>query len=158
MERSMKRANLERIAALALGSICAGINLNRVAFGQGSDALVMVSNKSNAAAANMSKGEAKKLLLGQTQSWAGGVPVIVVLTPAGSAEHTAVLTKICGMTEAEFVRYQLQVAFTGRTPATLHEEHSVAGVTTFVKTHPGAVGFLRKGEVTDDLRSVLNLE
>ena len=154
----MKWTNRERVVACTLGLLCASTVCEQISLGQGAEAMVMVSNKSNAAAANLSKGEAKKLLLGQTLSWAGGVPVIVVLTPAGSAEHTIVLTKICGMTEAEFIRYQLQAAFTGRTPATLHEEHSVAGVTNFVKTHPGAIGFLRKGEVGDDLKTVLNVD
>lgn len=154
----MKRTNPERLFAAALGLIFVSSVLNRNVLGQGAEPLVMVSNKSNAAAASMSKGEAKKLLLGQTLTWAGGVPVIVVLTPAGSVEHTTVLTKICGMTEAEFTRYQLQVAFTGRTPATFHEERSVAGVTNFIKTHPGAVGFLRKGEAGDDLKTVFNLQ
>ena len=147
-----------RILALTAGGLCAGFaGSNPPLLAQGADELVMVANKSNAPAASMTKGDAKKLLLGQTSKWSGGVPVIVVLTPAGSAERTQVLSKICGMNESDFTRYQLQIAFTGGTAATLHEEHSVAGVSAFVKGHPGAVGFLHKSEAGDDLKTVLTL-
>ena len=145
-----------RILALAAGGLCAGIAGSHL-LAQAGDALVMVANKSNVPAASMTKGDAKKLLLGQTSKWAGGVPVIVVLTPAGSGERTQVLSKICGMNESDFTRYQLQIAFTGGTAATVHEEHSVAGVSAFIKAHPGAVGFLHKSEDSDDLKAVLTL-
>ena len=147
-----------RVLALVAGGLCAGIaGSTPLMLAQGPDALVMVANKSNPAAASMTKGDAKKLLLGQMSKWSGGVPVIIVLTPAGSAERTQVLSKICGMNESDFTRYQLQIAFTGGTAATLHEEHSVAGVSVFIKGHPGAVGFLPKREVGDDLATVLTL-
>ena len=154
----MTRSTTVRKFAIAAGLLGAISALDTSLNGQGPDGLVMIANKTNAAASTMSKGEAKKMLLGQTLTWPGGGPVLIVLTPAGSAEHTAVLTKLCGMSEGDFTRYQLQVAFTGRTPATFHEEHSVAGVTSFVKSHPGAVGFLRKNEVGEDLKVVLPVE
>ncbi len=157
----MKRIRLTwatRILALAAGGLCAAIAGSQPpVLAQGAEALVMVANKGNAAAASMTKGDAKKLLLGQTSKWAGGVPVIIVLTPAGSAERAQVLSKICGMNESDFTRYQLQIAFTGGTAATLHEEHSVAGVSSFIKGHPGAIGFLHKSEAGDDLATVFTL-
>jgi hypothetical protein len=144
------------IAAGLLGAISSLVDTSL--HGQGAEGLVMVANKTNASASNMTKGEAKKMMLGQTLTWPGGGPVTIVVTPAGSSEHSAVLTKVCGMSEGDFTRYQLQVAFTGRTPTTFHEEHSVAGVTSFLKSHPGAVGFLHKNEVGEDLKVVLPLE
>jgi ABC-type phosphate transport system substrate-binding protein len=154
----MKRKNATCLFALAAGLLCMSNEaIDRPVQAQEAEPLVMVANKGNAAAASISKAEAKKMMLGQTLTWASGAPVIIVLTPAGSAERSAVLTKICGMSESDFTRYQLQVAFTGRTAATVHEEHSVAGVTTFVKTHPGAVGFLHKSEAGDDVKAVFAL-
>jgi hypothetical protein len=152
-----KRINATWTIALAAGVLGAGMKLiDRPVLAQSGE-IVMVASKANAAA-TVSKGDAKKLLLGQTLTWPGGAPVIVVLTPAGSAQRTTVLTKLCGMTESDFTRYQMQVAFTGRTATTIHEEHSVAGVTAFVKAHPGAVGFLPKSEAGDDVKVVLAVE
>jgi hypothetical protein len=157
MENIMKRINPTWIIALAAGLLGAAINgLDRPALAQSGD-IVMVASKANAAA-SVSKGDAKKLLLGQTLTWPSGAPVIVVLTPAGSAQRATVLTKLCGMSESDFTRYQMQVAFTGRTATTIHEEHSVAGVTAFVKSHPGAVGFLPKSEAGDDVKVVLTVD
>jgi hypothetical protein len=152
-----KRINATWIIALAAGVLGAGINLTERPVLAQSGEIVMVASKTNAAS-SVSKGDAKKLLLGQTLAWPGGAPVIVVLTPAGSAQRATVLTKLCGMSESDFTRYQMQVAFTGRNATTIHEEHSVAGVTSFVKTHPGAIGFLPKGEAGDDVKVVLTVE
>jgi ABC-type phosphate transport system substrate-binding protein len=154
----MRRTNATWYFALAAGLLWGSVTqVERPVLAQGAEALVMVANKSNAAAASVSKAEVKKMLLGQMLTWSGGSPVIIVLTPSGSAERTAVLSKICGMSDSDFTRYQLQVAFTGKTAATVHEEHSVAGVTSFVKAHPGAVGFLPKGEAGDEVKAVLSL-
>ena len=153
----MKRINATWIIAFAAGAFSTGIYLTeRPVLAQAGD-IVMVASKVNTAAA-VSKNDAKKLLLGQTVTWPGGTSVIVVLTPAGSAQRTTVLAKLCGMTESDFTRYQMQVAFTGRTATTIHEEHSVAGVTSFVKSHPGAIGFLPKGEASDEVKVVLTVD
>jgi hypothetical protein len=154
----MNRKNATCLLALAAGLLCAGIHpIALSGDAQEADTLIMVANKGNASAASMSKGEAKKMLLGQTLTWPGGAPVVIVLTPSGSAERAAVLTRICGMNDSDYTRYNLQVAFTGRTAATIHEEHSVAGVTAFVKSHPGAVGFLHKSEGGEEVKEVLSL-
>jgi len=154
----MKRLDATWFFALAAGLVCGSLSISeRPVFGQGAETLVMVANKTNPSA-SVSKGDAKKMLLGQMTAWPDGAPVVIVLTPAGSAQRAAVLTKICGMSESDYTKYQLQVAFTRRTPATIHEEHSVAGVTSFVKAHPGAIGFLRKSDAGDDIKAVMTLE
>lgn len=153
----MKRINPRWIVALAAGVLGASISVvDKPVLAQGGE-IVMVANKANPVA-TVSKGDAKKFLLGQSLTWSNGAPITIVLTPAGSAQRATVLTKLCGMSESDFTRYQMQVAFTGRTAATIHEEHSVAGVTAFVKTHPSAIGFLPKSEAGDDVKVVLAVD
>lgn len=120
--------------------------------------LVMVVSKSSPAGAALSKAEAKRLLLGQTTSWPGGSKVVVVLKPAGSKERTTLLQKLCGMSEAEFTRYQIQVAFTGRPGTQVHEAPTAAAEKAYLKSNAAAVGFLHSTEVGDDLKAVLTIE
>jgi ABC-type phosphate transport system substrate-binding protein len=124
---------------------------------QGLESLVVVVNKTNAAA-NLSKSDARKLLLGDTSSWPNGSKVLVILRSAGSPERAAALKKVCGMTESEYTRYELQVSFTGRTAATVREAPSAAAIKAQVKANPGAVGILRKGDADEDVKVVLTLD
>jgi ABC-type phosphate transport system substrate-binding protein len=154
----MKRKRAAWLFALAVGFGSWIAHWDRAAQAQDSDALVMVVNKSNTAAAGMTMGEARKLVLGETSGWRNGIKVVVVLTPAGSSDRAAVLKKVCGMSEAAFTRYQMQAAFTGQTAAAVHEAASVAAIKSAVKANPGAVGFLHKSQVDESVQSVLVLE
>jgi ABC-type phosphate transport system substrate-binding protein len=124
---------------------------------QAHDPLVMIVNKANAEAA-IGKPEAKKLVLGSTTSWADGKKVVVVLRPQGSPDRAAMMQSLCGMTEAEFTRYEMQAMFTGRVPAKTQDEPSSAAVKAFVKANPGAIGFIHESEVDKDVKSVLTLQ
>jgi ABC-type phosphate transport system substrate-binding protein len=122
------------------------------------DSLVMVANKNNTAASKMNKSDAKKLLLGQTSTWPNGGKVTVVLKNVGSADRSTVLQKVCGMNEAEYTRHNLQATFMGETVAFVIQADSAAAVRSFVKTNPGAVGFLRQSEVDDNVKAVWSVE
>jgi ABC-type phosphate transport system substrate-binding protein len=124
---------------------------------QGHDPLVMIVNKANAEVA-IGKPEAKKLILGTTGAWADGKKVVVVLRPQGSPDRVALMQNICGMTEAEFTRYEMQAMFTGRAPVKTQDEPSSTAVKAFVKANPGAVGFIHESEVDKDVKSVLTLQ
>jgi hypothetical protein len=117
----------------------------------------MVVNKANSVTA-VTKGEAKRMLLGQMTAWPGGGQVLVVMEPPHSNDHAAVLDKICGMKEADFTRYQMMVMFEGKPMLLPHEEASVAAVKSFVRDHPGAVGFVHGGDLDKDLKAVLTVE
>jgi ABC-type phosphate transport system substrate-binding protein len=124
---------------------------------QGADALVMIVNKSNAAKA-VTKPDAKRIMLGQMINWPGGAKVTVVLRLHQSPEHVAVLEMVCGMNEVQFTRYQLQQEFAGQAVAALHEEATDAGVKSFVKANPGAMGFVHPAAVDADVKVVLTLD
>lgn len=156
--KRMKRHKATWLLALAVGWGCSSIQPADRLQAQGAETLVMVVNKSNAAATGMNLGEARRLLLGEDSTWRSGAKVVVVLPPAGSAERTTVLKKICGMSEAAYTRYQMQAAFTGQTAATVREAASDTATKSAVKSNPGAVGFIHKVAADDTVQVALALE
>jgi hypothetical protein len=59
---------------------------------------------------------------------------------------------------AEFTRFQMQLAFTGRPATAMHEADSAAATRSFLKANPGAIGFLHASEVDATVKPVLTLE
>jgi ABC-type phosphate transport system substrate-binding protein len=155
----MKRRKAAWLLALAAGwGLILGLTPARPVEAQGSEALVMVVNKANSAAAGTNLGEARKLLLGEESVWRNGAKVLVVLAPAGSPDRATVLKKICGMSEAAYTRYQMQAAFTGQTAAAVHEAPSDAAIKATVRANPGAVGFIHKAAADESVQIALALE
>ena len=153
----MKRKTLLWLCAPACLPVGATLNADRPLMAQGAAAIVMVVNKANGIGP-ISKADAKKLVLGQTATWPGGGKVTLVMRPEQSAERVSVLQKVCGMSEADYTRYEMQVMFTGRAAAVLQAEPSSAAVKSFVKANPGAVGFVHPGDVDSDIKAVLTIE
>jgi ABC-type phosphate transport system substrate-binding protein len=154
----VKRINSASVLSLATLLLLWNLNADTPVAAQRVDLLVMVANKSNAAASKMNKSDAKKLLLGQTSSWPNGGRITVVLKNVGSTDRAAVLQKVCGMNEAEYTRHNLQATFMGETVASVIQADSAAAVRSLVKANPGAVGFLRQSEVDDNVKAVWSVE
>lgn len=154
----MKRRHIASLLALTAGLACGSVNLHGPVQAQEADPFVMVANKSNGAASSMDKVTVRKLLLGETVAWPNGWQVVVGMKPVGSGDRAAVLGKVCGMSEAEFTRHNLQAMFMGQAVALMQQEPSAAAMRSFIKTNPGAVGFLRKSEVDENVRVVWTLE
>ena len=154
----MKRINSASVLSLATLLLLWNLHADTPVAAQRVDLLVMVANKSNAAASKMNKSDAKKLLLGQTSSWPNGGRITVVLKNVGSTDRAAVLQKVCGMNEAEYTRHNLQATFMGETVASVIQADSAAAVRSLVKANPGAVGFLRQSEVDDNVKAVWSVE
>ena len=154
----MRRTNAVSLLVLALGLMPWSGTAERRADAQKSDLLVMVVSRSNAAVTEIKKSDARKLLLGESNTWPNGVKVVVVLTPAGSGDRAEVLKKVCGMGEAEFTRFNLQVMFAGGTVASVQVVNSAASVKKIVKSNPGAIGFLRESDVDASVKPVWRVE
>lgn len=150
--------NVTFLLSLAAILVLSNLPVDMPSAAQRVDLLVMVTNKNNTAASKMNKGDARKLLLGQTSTWPNGGRVTVVLENVGSADRAAVLQKVCGMNEAEYTRHNLQATFMGDTVASVIQADSAAAVRSLVKTNPGAVGFLRQSEVDDNVKAVWSVE
>ena len=154
----MRRLKAASVLALALWLAHWSANGDRLAAAQKFDSLVMVANKNNASVAKLSKSEAKRLLLGETTSWPNGGKVLIILRTIGSGDRATVLQRVCGMSEAEYTRHNLQASFMGATVASVVEAPSATAIKTLIKSNPGAVGFLHSSEVDDSVKAVWSVE
>ena len=152
----MTRKQATCAVALWAAATCT-LNPAAPVLGQDASAWVLVVNKSNAAV-TMSKADVKRMLLGQTTSWPNGQKVMLVLAKSHTPDHVAVLQKLCGLNETDFMRYQMQLMFEGKPVTQIHEESSAATLKGYIKANPGAAGFVHPGDVDKDLKAVLTVE
>jgi ABC-type phosphate transport system substrate-binding protein len=115
--------------------------------------LAVVVNKSNSTS-NLTKSEVRKLVLGEQESWPGGVKVTVALLGPGSPARTAVLRVVCRMSEDEYVQHALHSDFTGESTNPPRIVASDAAILQMVASVPGAVGFVPFNEVNGSVKVV----
>jgi ABC-type phosphate transport system substrate-binding protein len=108
--------------------------------------IVVIVNNANPVE-NLSLGELKKLFLGDRSRWDTGKAVAPVMLGPGAPERTAFLKIVCGMNDAELAKYFLQAAFTGKSATPPKEVGSAAAVKSFVAGSPGAIGFIKAGDL-----------
>jgi len=106
------------------------------------DPIVVIVNAANPVD-NLSVGELKKLFLSDRSRWDTGKAVAPVMIGAGSPERTAFLKIVCGMNDADFSKYFLQAAFSGKSATPPKEVGSSGMVKSFVASSPGAIGFVK---------------
>lgn len=109
------------------------------------DAIVVIVNSSNPAD-NLSVAELKKLFLSERSRWDTGKAVAPVMLGPGAPERTAFLKQVCGMSDADFSKYFVQAAFTGKDATAPKEVSSARDVKSVVAGSPGAIGFVRASE------------
>jgi ABC-type phosphate transport system substrate-binding protein len=115
----------------------------------GGDPIVVIVNNSNPVD-NLSIGELKKLFLSDRSRWDTGKSVAPVMVTAGSPERTAFLKIVCGMSDAEFGKYFLQAAFTGKSATPPKEVSSSQSVKSTVAASAGAIGFIKAADFHGD--------
>lgn len=115
--------------------------------------LVIIVHKSNPVE-NLSLAALRKLCLGERAHWEEGRRATVILREPGQAERAAVLRQVYGMDGREFRRHFLQRTYTGEVPNAPRQMPSGTGVRRLVATVPGAIGFVRAGEVDDSVKVV----
>jgi len=111
------------------------------------DAIVVIVNAANPVE-NLTVGELKKLFLSDRSKWDTGKSVAPVMVAAGAPERTSFLKIVCGLNDADFSKYFLQAAFTGKSATPPKEVGSAAAVKSVVGNSPGAIGFVRAGDVS----------
>jgi phosphate transport system substrate-binding protein len=115
--------------------------------------LAVVVNKSNSTS-NLTKSELRKLVLGEQESWPGGVKAAVVLRAPGNPERVAVLKVVCRMSEDEYVQHAMHSDFVGVASNAPRIVSTPAAVRQLVSSVPGAIGFLPLSEVNDTVKVV----
>jgi ABC-type phosphate transport system substrate-binding protein len=110
------------------------------------DPIVVIVNAANPVD-NLSVGELKKLFLSDRSRWDTGKAVAPVMLAAGAPERAAFLKIVCGLSDADLGKYFLQAAFTGKSATPPKEVGSAGAVRAFVAASPGAIGFVKAGDL-----------
>jgi ABC-type phosphate transport system substrate-binding protein len=113
------------------------------------DAIVVIVNSANPVD-NLSVSELKKLFLSDRSKWDTGKSVAPVMVTAGAPERTAFLKIVCGMNDADFGKYFLQAAFTGKSATPPKEVSSAQSVKSTVAGSPGGIGFVKESDFHGD--------
>jgi ABC-type phosphate transport system substrate-binding protein len=133
------------VAILAIGVAVWSTVTARPVWAAG-DAIVVIVNSANPVD-NLSVGELKKLFLSDRSRWDTGKAVAPVMMAAGAPERAAFLKAVCGMSDADFSKYFLAAAFSGKSATPPKEVGSASAIKSFVAASPGAIGFLKAGDL-----------
>jgi len=132
--------------------IAVALSVPLIAIAASSD-LAVVVNKTNATS-NLTKSELRKLVLGEQESWPGGMKVTVTLRAQGNPERVAVLKVVCRMSEDEYIQHSMHSDFVGTAMNAPRIVNSAAAMRQLVSSIPGAIGFLPLSEVNDTVKVV----
>lgn len=115
--------------------------------------LAIVVNQSNSIE-NLSTQELRTIFLGERSHWPNGRRITLVMMEPGQPERRAVLREICRMSENDFTRHFLQGLFTGEVFVSPKTLATPVGVRKFVFNVPGAIGYVRAGDVDDSVKVI----
>jgi len=104
--------------------------------------IVVIVNEANPVQ-NVSMAELRKIFLSDRNRWDTGKNIAPVIAAPGAAERVAFLKIVCGMRDAEFNKFFLQAAFTGKDVTPPRQVLSSRDVKSIVAASPGAIGFIR---------------
>jgi len=104
--------------------------------------IVVIVNQANPVQ-NLSLAELRKIFLSDRNHWETGKSIAPVIVMPGAPERSAFLKTVCGMSNAEFSKYFVQAAFTGKDVTPPREVSNGRDVKSIVAGSPGAIGFIR---------------
>jgi ABC-type phosphate transport system substrate-binding protein len=104
--------------------------------------IVVIVNQANPVQ-NLSLAELRKIFLSDHSRWETGKAIAPVIVTPGAPERSAFLKTVCGMSNAEFSKYFVQAAFTGKDVTPPREVSNGRDVKSIVAGSPGAIGFIR---------------
>ena len=115
--------------------------------------LAIIVNKSNPVD-DLSSAELRKIFLAERRTWPGGRRITIVMREPGGAERETLLRSVCRMSDSEFNKYFMQLSFTGEAQITPKVLATSGGVLRFVFNVPGAIGYVRAGELDGGVKAV----
>lgn len=115
--------------------------------------LVIVVNHSNPIN-ELSFDELRRIFLGSRSHWPNGRRITLVMREPGEPERKTVLHDVCGMNEDQFKNHFVHGLFTGEILVSPKILASPVGVRKFIFNVPGAIGYLRVGDVDDSVKVV----
>ena len=108
--------------------------------------LVIVVNRSNPID-DLTSAELRKIFLGNRSHWPNGRRITLVMREPGEPERNTIIREVCGMTEDQLKNHFLHGLFTGEILVSPKILSSPMGVRKFIFNVPGAIGYLRVGDV-----------
>src|SRR5579863_7090324 len=114
--------------------------------GAATEPLAIVVNRSNPID-ELSSAELRKIFLGNRSHWANGRRITLVMREPGESERNAILRDVCGMSEDQLKNHFLHGLYTGEILVSPKTLASPVGVRKFIFNVPGAIGYLRIGDV-----------
>ena len=142
----MRRGKLPLLAIGVLGFFS-------LALAAGPTDLAVIVNKKTAVLAFSSR-DLRSILLGEKEQWPNGQKVLAVSLPTEMPETKLILKEICGMSEADFKRYFMQLTFQGKTAIPPRIARSPAAVKALVSATPGALGIIPAADVDESVNVV----
>ncbi len=116
----------------------------------------VVVNKTNGVS-SLSRQELRMIFMGEKSSWPGGKHITVLMLERGQPERQVILREVYKMNESDYTRYFLQAAFTGRVQAAPRDLSSAAEMKTRLAANPNAIGYLKKEDVDDSVKTLLKI-
>ena len=114
--------------------------------GAATEPLVIVVNRSNPVD-GVTSAELRRIFLGTRSHWPNGRRITLVMREPGEPERNAILRDVCGMGEDQLKNHFLHGLYTGEILVSPKILASPTGVRKFIFNVPGAIGYLRLGDV-----------
>lgn len=115
--------------------------------------LAVIVNRSNPVD-NLTMQELRTVFLGERSHWPNGRRITLVMMEPGQPERSAVLREVYRMNESDFSRHFLQGLFTGEVFVSPKTLATPVGVRKFVFNVPGAIGYVRAGDVDPTVKVI----
>lgn len=119
----------------------------------GAEPLVIVVNRSNPVD-ELSSAELRRIFLGNRSHWPNGRRITLVMREPGEPERNTILHDVCGMTEDQFKNHFLHGLYTGEILVSPKILASAVGVRKFIFNVPGAIGYVRIGDLDPTVKVV----
>ena len=105
----------------------------------------------------LSSAELRRIFLGNRSHWPNGRRITLVMREPGEPERNTILRDVCGMTDEQLKNHYVHGLFTGEILVSPKILSSPIGVRKFIFNVPGAIGYLRVGDV-DPTVKVLRID
>ena len=113
--------------------------------------LAIIVNQSNTVE-NFSMAELRKIFLGERSHWPNGRRITLVMMDPAQPERKVILREVYGMNEKDLNQHFIQGVFTGAVFVSPKTLGTPSEVLKFVFNVPGAIGYLRAGDVDGSVK------
>jgi ABC-type phosphate transport system substrate-binding protein len=116
-----------------------------------SEPLAIVVNRSNPVD-DLSSSDLREIFLAYRSHWKNGRRITLVMRDSGEPESKTILRDVCGMNEDQFKTHFLHGLYTGEILVSPKTLATPTGVREFVFNVPGAIGYVRFGDVDSSVK------